>query len=78
MLRYFTEFAKRVVTETEKSDLPDKQQRDGIGEEASVDVAIGGETSVNIAAVDNKPLSAPRVAVSAPCNQAAVLSENIM
>ena len=74
---------KRVsVTDTEKSDVPDKRQRDGIGGDASVDVGIGGETSVNvaiggetsvtIAAVDNKPLSAPTVAVSVPCNQAAV------
>ena len=38
----------------------------------SVNVAIGGETSVTVAAVDNKRLSAPTVAVSAPCNQAAV------
>ena len=66
MLRYFT---KRVsVTETEKSDVPDKRQRDGIGREASVDVAIGGERSVTVAAVDTKPPSAPTVAVSAPYN----------
>ena len=44
---------KRVsVTEP---DFPNRRQRDGIGGEASVDVAIGGETSVT---VDNKPLSA--------------------
>ena len=56
MLRYFGKYAKRVsVTEPEESDFPDKRQRDGIGGEASVDVAIGGETSVT---VDNKPLSA--------------------
>ena len=29
----------------EESDFPDKRQRDGIGGEASVDVAIGGETT---------------------------------
>ena len=47
MLRYFGKYAKRVsVTEPEESDFPDKQQRDGIGGEASVDVAVGGETSV--------------------------------
>ena len=63
---------KRVsITEPEESDFPDKQQSDGIGGEASVDVAIGGETSVT---VDNKllSLSALSDAVSAPCNQAAV------
>ena len=32
----------------------------------------GGETSVTVAAVDNKPLSALTDAVRAPCNQAAV------
>ena len=70
MLRYFGKYAKRVsVTEPEESDFPDKRQHDGIGGEASVDVAIGKETSV---AVDNKPLSALSDAVSAPCNQAAV------
>ena len=71
MLRYFVKYAKRVsVTEPEESDFPDKRQRDGIGREASVDVAIGKETSV---AVD-KPLSATALsdAVSAPCTQAAV------
>ena len=52
--------------EPEECDFPDKWQRDGIGGEASVDVAIGGETSVT---VDNKPLSALLDAVSAPCNQ---------
>ena len=73
MLHYFAKCMKRVsVTDTEKSDVPDKRQRDGIGGDASVDVGIGGETSVNVAAVDNKPLSAPTVAVSVPCNQAAV------
>ena len=47
MLRYFGKYAKRVsVTEPEESDFPDKSQRDGIGGEASVDVAIGGDTSV--------------------------------
>ena len=67
MLRYFGKYAKRVsVTEPEESDFPNKRQRDGIGGDASVDVTIGGETSVT---VDNKPLSD---AVSAPCNQAAV------
>ena len=67
MLRYFGKYAKRVsVTEPEESNFPDKRQRDGIGGEASVDVAIGKETSVP---VDNKPLSD---AVSAPCTQAAV------
>ena len=70
MLRYFGKYAKREsVTEPEESDFPDKLQRNGIGGEASVDVAIGGETSVN---VDNKPLSALSDPVSAPCNQAAV------
>ena len=70
MLRYFGKYAKRVpVTEPEESNFPDKRQCDGIGREASVDVAIGGETSV---AVDYKPLSALSVVVSAPCNQAAV------
>ena len=55
MLRYFVNYAKRVsVTEPEESDFPDKRQRDGIGREASVDVAIGKETSV---AIDNKLLS---------------------
>ena len=73
MMHYFAKCAKRVsVTETEKSDVPDKQQRDGIGGETSANVAIGGERSVTVAAVDTKPLSAPTVAVSAPCNQAAV------
>ena len=43
-----------------------------IGGVASVNVAIGRETSVTVAAVDNKPLSALRDAVSAPCNQATV------
>ena len=63
MLRYFAKCAKRVsVTKTEKADVPGKRQRDG----------IGGEASVDVAAVD-KPLSAPIVTVSAPCNQAAVL-----
>ena len=38
-----------IVTETEESDVPDKQQRDGIGGKASVNVAIGGETSLNVA-----------------------------
>ena len=67
MLRYFGKYTKRVsVTEPEESDFPDKRQRDGIGGEASVDVAIGGKTSVT---VDNKPLSD---AVCAPCHQAAV------
>ena len=67
MLRYFGKYTKRVsVTQPEESDFPDKRQRDGIGGEASVDVAIGGETSVT---VDNKPLSD---AVCAPCHQAAV------
>ena len=71
MLYYFAKCVKRVsVTEIEKSDVPDKLQRDGIGGDASVNVAIGGETSVTVAAVDNKPLSAPTV--GAPCNQAAV------
>ena len=70
MLRYFGKYAKRVsVTEPEESDFPDKRQRDGIGGEASVDVAISGEKSVT---VDNNPLSALLDAVSAPCNQAAV------
>ena len=70
MLRYFGKYAKRVsVTEPKESDFPDKRQRDGIGGEVSVDVAIGKETSV---AVDNKPLSALSDAVSAPCTQAAV------
>ena len=56
MLRYFRKYPKRVsVREPEESNFPDKRQRDGIGGEASVDVAIGGETSVT---VDNKPLSA--------------------
>ena len=32
----------------------------------------GGETSVTVADIDNKPLSALTDAVSAPCNQAAV------
>ena len=45
--------------------LPDKRQRNGIGGKASVDVAIGGETSVN---VEKKPLSALSDAVSAPGN----------
>ena len=67
MLRYFGKYEKRVsVTEPEESDFPDKLQRGGIGGEASVDVAIGGETSVT---VDNKALSD---AVRAPCNHAAV------
>ena len=35
------------VTELEESDFPDKRQRDGIGGEASVDVAIGGETALD-------------------------------
>ena len=40
--------------------MSDKRQRDGIG---------GGEgASVNVAAVDNKRLSAPTDAVSEPCN----------
>ena len=70
MLRYFGKYTKRVsVTEPNESDFPDKRQRDGIGGEASVDVAIGGETSVT---VDNKPLSALSDAVCAPCHQAAV------
>ena len=56
MLRYFGKYAKRVsVTEPEESDFPNRRRPDGIGGEASVDVAIGGETSVT---VDNKPLSA--------------------
>ena len=56
MLRYFGKYAKRIsVTEPEESDFPNRRQRDGIGGEASVDVAIGGETSVT---VDNKPLLA--------------------
>ena len=55
MLRYFGKYTKRVsVTEPEESDFPDKRQRDGIGGEVSVDVAIGGEISMS---VDNKPLS---------------------
>ena len=60
MLHYFAKCAKRViVTETEESDVPDKRKRDG----------IDGEASVNVAAVDNKPLSALTDAVSAPCNR---------
>ena len=52
--------SKRVtVTETEESDVPDKRKRDG----------IDGEASVNVAAVDNKQLSA---LTGAPCNQATV------
>ena len=38
-----------IVTENEESDVPDKRQHDGIGGEASVNVAIGGEISVNVA-----------------------------
>ena len=52
--------------DTEKSHVPDKRLRDGIDGEASVSVAIGGETSVTVAAVDNKLLSAPTVAVMQP------------
>ena len=46
------------------NDVPDKRQRDG----------ISGEALVNVAGVDNKPLSAPTDAVSAPCNAAASAS----
>ena len=50
-----------IVTETEESDEPDKRrQHDGIGGEASVNVAIGGETSATIALLTttlNKPLA---------------------
>ena len=67
MLRYFGKYAKRIsVTEP---DFPDKRQRDGIGREASVDVTIGGETSVTI---DNKPLSALTERATRRVNQAAV------
>ena len=55
--------AKRVsdsVTETDVPDNGDKRQRDG----------IGGETSVTVVAVDNKPLSVLIDAVSAPCTVA--------
>ena len=38
-----------IVTETEESEVPDKRQHDGIGGEASVNVAIGGEPSLNVA-----------------------------
>ena len=49
MLRYFGKYAKRVsVTEPEESDFPNRRQRDGIGGDASEDVAIGGETSVTV------------------------------
>ena len=41
-------------------------KRDGIDGEVAVNVSIGGETSVTVAAVDNKPLSALTDAVSAP------------
>ena len=41
MLRYFAKCTKRVsVTEPKESDVPDKRQRDGIGGEASVTVAV--------------------------------------
>ena len=43
-----------IVTENEESDVPDKRQHDGIGGEASVNVAIGGEISVNVAYPRNK------------------------
>ena len=72
LLRYFRKYAKRIglsVTEPEESDFPDKRQRDGIGGEASVEVAIGGETS---ATVDNKLLSALSDAVTASAHQAAI------
>ena len=42
-----------IVTETEESDVPDKRQHDGIDGEVSVNVAIDGETSATVAAVDN-------------------------
>ena len=44
-----------IISRNARNDVPDKWQRDG----------IGGEASVNVAAVDNKPLSAPTDAVSA-------------
>ena len=86
MLRYFAKCAKRVsVTETEESDIPDKWQRDGIGAEASVDVARRGDISecryrrgdisVTVAAVDNKLLSAPTVAVMQPGRSSEIVGQ---
>ena len=88
MLRYFAKCAKRVfVTETEKSDVPDKRQRDGISGEGSVVVAIyrrgdisechywWGAISVTVAAVDNKQLSAPTVAVMQPGRSSEIVGQ---
>ena len=59
-MRYFTKCAKRAsVTEPKESDVPDKRQHDEIGGEASVNVAVGRETSVTVAVVDSQRTMLP-------------------
>ena len=57
-----------LISRNARNDVPDKWQRDG----------IGGEASVNVAAVDNKPLSAPTDTVRLHTMQRCRLSEYIM
>ena len=56
MLRYFAKCAKRVPVTVPKSPTSpiSLRQRNGIGGEASVNVAIGAETSVTVAVVDSQ------------------------
>ena len=69
MMRYFTKCAKRVsVTEPEESDVPDKRQHDGIGGEASVNVASGGETSVTVVVVDSQRRTRPQFGCAQCCH----------